>query len=213
MGSPESEAGRRDNEGPQHKVQITKGFWLGKFEVTQQQWKAVMGCNPSRFKGDNRPVEQVSWQDCQEFIRKLSKNEGGRYSFRLPSEAEWEYACRAGTKSAFHFGDNITPDQVNHIGQSPNGKETRSVGSFPSNAWELHDMHGNVWEWCNDWYSEEGFREVPGKDPRGPRNGSVRVFRGGSWYNQADYCRSAIRYGYLPAERHSILGFRLLLEE
>jgi formylglycine-generating enzyme required for sulfatase activity len=154
MGSPKSEAGRSDSEDTQHGVTIAAPFYLGKYEVTQGEWKAVMGSNPSMFKGDDRlPVEGVSWDDCQEFITRLNAKKDG-YVYRLPSEAEWEYACRAGTATAFSFGETITAEQVNYDGNYPYGNapkgeyrgKTTRVGSFPPNAWGLYDMHGNVWE-------------------------------------------------------------------
>ena len=220
MGSPTSEAGREDDEGPQHKVQITKGFWLGKYEVTQSQWQSVMGSNPSKSRGGHLPVEQVSWNDCQSFIRKLKTKEGGRHKFRLPTEAEWEYACRAGTTSVFHFGDYISTDQVNYNGNYPYGTApigvfrggSTSVGSFPSNAWGFHDMHGNVYEWCADWYSDSYYSSSPRKDPKGPRSGAKHIGRGGGWRDEARYCRSAERYGDPPEYSSGRLGFRLLLE-
>ncbi len=157
MGSPPSEPQRWDDE-QQHRVTLSKGFWLGVTPVTQAQWQAVMGSNPSHFQGDDRPVEEVSWDDCQEFCKRLAERDGQRY--RLPTEAEWEYACRAGTTTPFHFGATLSTEQANYdgnytYGEGKKGKyreETTPVGSFPANAWGLHDMHGNVWEWCQDWY-------------------------------------------------------------
>ena len=142
MGSPEDEEGRDEDEGPQRDVNVP-AFFMGKFEVTQEQYEEVMGNNPSHFKGDKRPVERVSWNDADEFCKKLSQKTGRTY--RLPSEAEWEYACRAGTTTRFHFGENITPDLANYDNKI---RETTPVGKFRSNAFGLYDMHGNVWEWC-----------------------------------------------------------------
>src|SRR5262249_49734952 len=157
MGSPKEEKGRREDES-QHKVSLTKGFYMGVYAVTQEQWKEIMGDEPSRFKGEkNLPVEQVSWEDCQEFIKKLRDKD--KKAYRLPSEGRWEYACRAGTKTPFHFGETISTEQANYYGEAVYGngkkgiyrKKTTPVGSFPANAWGLHDMHGNVWQWCQDW--------------------------------------------------------------
>jgi len=212
MGSPPYEKYRNDNE-TQHKVTISKGFYMQSTQVTQGQWKAVMGNNPSYFKnGDNYPVETVSWNDTQEFIKKLNSKDNKGY--RLPTEAEWEYACRAGTITPFYFGETISTDQVNYNGNYPygNGKKgiyrekTTPVGTFPPNDWGLFDMHGNVWEWCNDWYGD--YSDKPVTDLIGATTGSSRVLRGGSWYYYARYCRSALRDYNSPSYRGS-RGFRL----
>ncbi len=158
MGSPDSEGQRFDNEGPQHLVRISKPFYLGKYPVTQAQWQAVMGSNPSHFRGDNLPVESVSWIDCQEFVRVLSEKYSANYC--LPSEAEWEYACRAGTTTAFAWGDSLSSHLTNFDGNHPYGdapkgkfiRQTTPVGSYLPNAWGIYDMHGNVWEWCQSKY-------------------------------------------------------------
>ena len=177
MGSPKEEKERQDNE-TQHKVTLTKGFYMGVYTVTQEQWQEVMGNNPSHFKGEkNLPVEKVSWDDCQEFIKKLREKD--KKPYRLPTEAEWEYACRAGTTTPFHFGETISTDQANYNGNFiyGNGKKgvyrekTTPVGSFPANAWGLHDMHGNVWQWCQDWYGDYPQKDVV--DPQGPEKGEV----------------------------------------
>ncbi len=224
MGSPESEAERGSDEGP-HQVTVSP-FYMGKFEVTQAQWRAVanlpkmsrdLNPDPSQFKGDNRPVEQVSWEEAVEFCERLSKKSGKRY--RLPTEAEWEYACRAGTKTPFAFGETITPEIVNYDGNYPYGKaqkgayreRTVDVGSLGvANGFGLYDMHGNVWEWCMDWYSENYYSQSPGVDPTGPASGSARVVRGGGWYGVAQDLRSAVRYGRTPDDRVYSLGFRLV---
>ena len=216
MGSPDKEAQRTSDEGPQHSVRISRAFYMGKYEVTQAQWEAVMGSNPSRFKGDGKlPVEFVSWDDCQEFCRKLSSGTGR--TIRLPTEAQWEYACRAGTTTPFSFGQTISTDQANYDGNSTYGnggkgeyrQKTVPVGSFPPNAWGLHDMHGNIWEWCQDWYgSYEGSAQV---EPAGPSSGPGRVLRGGSWYNNPWNCRSASRDGNTPDYRFDGNGLRVVV--
>ena len=202
MGSPPSEADR-DSDEAQHRVTLTRGFWLGKYEVTQGQWEAVMGSNPSHFKGSNLPVEQVSWDDCQEFIRKLNArfaSEGGGY--RLPTESEWEYACRAGTTGPYA---GRLDDMGWYSGNA--GGRTHPVGQKAPNGWGLYDMHGNVWEWCEDWYGSYPSGNV--EDPRGAAGGACRVFRGGSWIINPWPCRSAIRYWHEPGLRYFHLGFRL----
>ena len=173
MGSPESEEDRDDDE-TQHEVTLTKPFYMGKYEVTQEQWFEIMGKNPSDYKGKKVPVTCVSWNDCQEFIKKLNGITKGKY--RLPTEAEWEYACRAWTKTVYSFGDVITPQDANYL-DSNVGKPIE-VGKYNPNAFGLYDMHGNVWEWCEDWYGE-----YPGgaiTDPKGAATGSWRVLRGGA---------------------------------
>jgi uncharacterized protein (TIGR02996 family) len=216
MGSPPTEEGRSDDE-TQHRVTLSKGFWLGITPVTQAQWRAVMGTNPdpSRFKGDDRPVERVPWHDCVKFCKKLSKKEGRRY--RLPTEAEWEYACRAGTTTPFSFGQTISTDQANYDGNDTYGRgkkgahrqQTTPVGSFPANAWGLFDMHGNVWEWCQDWYG--AYPSSDTKDPQDSNHGEYRVVRGCSWCNAPNWCRSASRSGYTPASRWDFIGCRVVL--
>ena len=205
MGSPSSEEGRDDDER-QHRVTLTKGFWMGKYEVTQAQWQAVMGSDPSRFKGSNLPVEQVSWNDCQEFIRKL--NAKGQGTFRLPTEAEWEYACRAGSRTRFCFGDSDSDlGEYGWYGSNWGGT-THSGGQKRPNAWGLYDIHGNVWEWCQDWYGDYPSGNVT--DPRGPGTGTYRVVRGGGWYYAPARCRSALRSGNAPGNRRGRLGFRVV---
>jgi|GEM_PF-1724364 len=217
------------DEQPVTQVEITRAFWLGKTEVTQGQWEAVMGNNPSSFKGATRPVEQVSYDDVVEFCRKLTAREraAGRlpsgYEYTLPTEAQWEYACRAGTTGDYSFGNNA--DELSRYGNycdrsntndfdwkdksHDDGQDkTAPVGSYRPNAWGLYDMHGNVWEWCLDWYTGT----LPGgtvRDPVGPSSGTLRVCRGGSWAFTASYCRSACRNYYVPGFR--LLGFRLAL--
>jgi formylglycine-generating enzyme required for sulfatase activity len=247
MGSPESEEGREKGE-VQHEVTLSKDFYLGVTEITQAQYQKVMGKNPSYFWGDrvaerhpqtgrvikevessNHPVEQVSWEDAVEFCKKLSdlpqEKAAGRV-YRLPTEAEWEYACRAGSKSAYSFGDERDSlDDYAWYGENGDGK-THPVGQKKPNGWGLYDMHGNVWEWCNDWYGDYPKGAV--SDPVGPREpalasgfpksaasrqpGSYRVFRGGCWYVVAANCRSAFRCGNFPSYLFSdFRGFRVAL--
>ncbi|WP_445626734.1 SUMF1/EgtB/PvdO family nonheme iron enzyme [Nostoc sp. DSM 114167] len=216
MGSPEKEAERNENESPQHEVKVP-GFFMGKYEITQAQYQAIMGNNPSNFKGEQRPVEQVSWDDAVEFCKKLSQKIGKTY--RLPSEAEWEYACRAGTKTPFYFGETITTDLVNYDGNYPYGsvpkgefrQQTTNVGKFPPNSFGLYDMHGNVWEWCRDVYNDnyqgapkDGSPWLTGKD------NDIKLLRGGSWYYDAWNCRSANRYFNEGAIRYNHVGFRVV---
>ncbi|MGD2085207.1 MAG: formylglycine-generating enzyme family protein [Candidatus Aminicenantes bacterium] len=213
MGSPENEEERDDDE-ILHEVTITQGFWMADTACTQALWQAVMEKNPSYFKGDERPVENVSWNDCKEFIDKINGLKPG-LNFRLPTEAQWEYACRAGTQTPFWFGDDITPEQVNYDGNFPyaggkKGKyreETVEVKSLPCNSWGLYQMHGNVWELCFDWYGEYSTDSVI--DPVGPSSGSLRVLRGGSWIDYGGLVRSACRGGGEPALRSDDAGFRL----
>ena len=216
MGSPGSEAERSVDE-LQHQVTLTRGFWLADTACTQAFWQAVMGDNPGRFADDPRnPVERVSWDDVQSFIDQLNRLIPGLRA-RLPSEAEWECACRAGTTTPFSFGDDITAEQVNYDGSRPyaGGKKgvyrgrTVPVGSLPPNAWGLHEMHGDVWEWCADWYGRYSAGEQI--DPRGPETGDDRVLRGGSWFLSGRSVRSACRRGRGPGDRTLYLGFRLAL--
>ena len=211
MGSPSSEKDRGGDE-TRHTVTLTKGFYLGKHEVTQSQWEKVMGSNPSHFKGGDRPVERVSCTAVTSFCEKLTELErkAGRLpsgmSYQLPTEAQWEYACRAGTKTAYTFGDSLTSGQAN-ISGGPG--ETTAVGKYPANGWGFHDMHGNVWEWCADRYGI--YPTVAATDPVGPADGSNRVLRGGSWNYTANYARSADRSRSEPAYGSTNLGFRLSL--
>jgi formylglycine-generating enzyme required for sulfatase activity/tRNA A-37 threonylcarbamoyl transferase component Bud32 len=212
MGSPPTEKGRSANEIP-HAVTFTRPLHIGKFAVTQAQYEQVMGANPSEFKGRDNPAENVTWDDCLEFCRRVAEKTGTQ--LRLPTEAEWEYACRAGTSTPFHFGEIITPDQANYDGNfnyesGPKGvyrQKTTPCGSFPPNAWGLYDMHGNIWEWCHDWYAAYPNQALT--DPQGPAAGKHRVMRGGSWNYRPALCRSATRYWDAPAERSSRRGFRV----
>ena len=208
MGSPESEEDRYSNE-TQHKVTLTKPFYLGKFTITQEQWKLLMRKSPGGWslpKGDHLPITYLSWVDCQEFIKKLNASTKGGY--RLPTEAEWEYACRAGTKTMYSFGDEITPNNANYD-DSDKGKPVTG-GSYKPNAFGLYDMHGNVKEWCEDWHDD--YPTKPMKDPQGPKIRGERVLRGGSYdYFESD-ARSSVRYsGYDDDDDYEgVRGFRLV---
>ncbi len=241
MGSPADELGRYDDEGPQHEVTVPT-FLMGRYPVTQAQWRAVatrtdlkvnidLDPDPAKFKGDNRPVEQVSWHDAVEFCDRLSRLTG--HTYRLPTEAEWEYACRAGTETPFHFGETITTDLANycgeddesqpeeypgHYGQGPKGiyrKETTSVNHFHplANAFGLCDLHGNVWEWCSDhWHDNYDRAPTDGSAWLTEDKEARRLLRGGSWYNDPRNCRSACRYYSNPGSRYDNDGFRLVCE-
>ena len=202
MGSPKKEKGRDDDEA-QHEVTLTKPFYIGKYEVTQEQWKAVMANNPSGYKGLKLPVNNISWNDCQEFIKKLNAKTNGGY--RLPTEAEWEYACRAGTKTAYSFGDKITPKDANY--DDSGIRKPIEVGSYKPNTFGLYDMHGNVCEWCEDWKADYPKGAVI--DPKGPAKGSGRVLRGGSFYFLESLARFSNRYYFTPTLRYFFNGFRL----
>jgi formylglycine-generating enzyme required for sulfatase activity len=217
MGSPKEEKLRDDNE-TQHKVTLTKGFYMGVYTVTQEQWQAVIGNNPSNFKGEkNLPVERVSWDDCQEFVKKLREKDGKPY--RLPTEGEWEYACRAGTTTPFYFGENISTDQANYNGElygnekkGVNRGKTTPVGSFPANSWGLHDMSGNVWQYCQDIYGDYPQKDVidpQGAEPQGAEKDQYRVLRGGPWVGTPQLCRSAFRHRNLPGISNFDHGLRV----
>jgi eukaryotic-like serine/threonine-protein kinase len=215
MGSPAGEAERQSNESPQHQVTVP-GFFMGKYAVTQEQYQAIMGTNPANFKGEKRPVEQVSWDDAVEFCKKLSQKTGKTY--RLPSEAEWEYACRGGTTTPFYFGETITTDLVNYNGNYPYGfapkgqyrQQTTNVGIFPPNSFGLYDMCGNVWEWCQDVYNSN-YQGAPtdGSAWLSGSNKGIKLVRGGSWLTDGRVCRSADRFGNARADRNDVVGFRL----
>ena len=196
----------RDKSAP--KVTITKPFYLGKYEVTQEQWEAVMGSNPSHFKGPKNPVEQVSWDNCQQFLAKLNAKSGGQGGkFVLPTEAQWEYACRAGSAGKFCFGDDDRQlGEYAWYGPNSDGK-THPAGEKKPNAWGLYDMHGNVYEWCQDWHGAYGAGAV--NDPTGPTTGSARVFRGGGFLYGCWICQSAPRFSNVPGARSRNLGWRV----
>jgi formylglycine-generating enzyme required for sulfatase activity len=235
MGSPPEEKQRSKDE-EQHEVEITRPYYLGIFPVTQAQWQAVRGANPSSFcatgagkdavtgmSTEDFPVEQVSWEDAAEFLNGLAalkpEREAGR-GYRLPSEAEWEHACRGGASEyqVFHYGNSLSSAQANFNGNYPYGaakspylERTSKVGSYEPNGFGLYDMHGNVWEWCADWYGNDYYKNSPRRDPAGPAGGSSRVLRGGSWDCFGQRCRSAWRNGSEPASRYEYLGFRVVL--
>ena len=189
--------------GKDHQVTLTKSFYMGKYEVTQEQWQAVMGSNPSETKGARFPVNKVSWIDCQQFIKKLNARRNGFY--RLPTEAEWEYACRAGSKTVYSFGDSITKGDANY----GTGGKSVAVGSYKPNDFGLFDMHGNVWEWCEDWYANYPAEAVT--DPNGAGTGKSRVSRGGSFDYGGSLARSSSRNdGGGPTDRSHVVGFRLV---
>ena len=222
MGSPEDELGRFRDEA-RHEVAITHGFWMGRYELTQAQYAAQMGSNPSRFQGDDRPVDHVSWYDALNFCSRLTAHErsAGRlsegYEFMVPTEAQWEYACRAGTSTALNGGKDLSNvnecPEMDEVGwyQYNSDNATHSAGEKPPNAWGLHDMHGNVREWCWDWY-ENDYSSANSVDPDGPGTGEYRVLRGGDWDKTAQNCRSAYRTHSNPSvEDWDDVGFRVVL--
>lgn len=234
MGSPTTERGRVSAEGPQTNVTISQAFYMGKYELTQRQWRAILGTNPSYFTKDTHPVDSVSWSQAQSFLTALNTHitttGQGPLSMRLPTEAQWEYACRAGTSTRFSFGNSLdcTDDCSDCPAGTLSGKRTdymwycgnnalsdqpgfgtKSVGQKKPNAFGLYDMHGNVWEWCQDWYAYS----LPGgnvTDPTGPTTAWDRVLRGGSWDFRATDCRSACRFYYPPGNQLRNLGFRVV---
>ncbi|MHC4250558.1 MAG: SUMF1/EgtB/PvdO family nonheme iron enzyme [Planctomycetota bacterium] len=218
MGSAVREAQREADEGPVRRVRLTRDFLLGRYEVTQLQYGAVMGAGRSHFTGPGNPAENISWKDAKEFCRRLSEKTGR--TARLPTEAEWEYACRAGTTSTFHCGNSLTAERANVDGRRPYGAaakgtfrgRTMPVGSFRPNAWGLYDMHGNVWEWCADCYDPDYYSKGPATDPPGRKAGLQCVLRGGAWSHSASYCRSANRYAYDPSERYDYVGLRVAID-
>ena len=201
------------DEKPRHEVTITKPFYMGVYEVTQAQWKAVMGDHDSYFKGDDLPVDNVSWDDCRQFAAKLKGKAGQRLICRLPTEAEWEYACRAGSTTAYCFGDDPggLGEYAWYAANSQN--KTHPVGQKKPNAWGLYDMHGNVWEWCEDGYLPGYYANSPAEDPKGPGPlANNRVARGGSCHHPAEDARSACRYFWgKPSNRYGVLGFRVVM--
>lgn len=212
MGSPQFEIGHEENESPVHRVTISRDFYLGKYEVTQAQWAAVMGGNPSTEANPNYPVNKVSWQDSQEFLRRLNELTE-KSGFRLPSEAEFEYACRAGSTDSTYFGDNPSEAALAEFAwyrQNSDG-ELHRVGLLKPNAWGLYDMLGNVWEWCQDWY---GFYSADSqRDPQGFASGMEKVFRGASWMARPEWIRCADRGKFAPDSRRNTGGFRVAFSE
>jgi len=220
MGSPANERGRSNNEGPQHQV-IVSSFYMEKYPVTQEEYQDTMGTNPSSFKGPELPVEQVSWFDAVQYCNKRSLTEGltpaytvngtnvswdhSANGYRLPTEAEWEYACRAGTQTPYYSGTSVN-DAGWHSGNS--GAKTHPVGEKEPNSWGLYDMHGNVLEWCWDWLGN--YSADTQTDPQGAASGTNRVYRGGSWYFNALQTRSAFRFGNYPSLRIYFVGFRIV---
>jgi formylglycine-generating enzyme required for sulfatase activity len=222
MGSPEGEAGARLNEAPAHDVILTQPFYLSVTPVTQELYRAAMDENPSRFTapsggGPQHPVERVSWHDAMAFCKTmsaLSEERDAKRVYRLPTEAEWECACRAGGSSIYAYGDSLTPLQANFSfrGESPPLERTNKVNQYPANNFGLFDMHGNVWEWCHDWYDEHFYATGPTRDPQGPAEGTFRVVRGGCWRSQAGTCRAAYRNALMPHNRDPYTGFRVAFQ-
>ncbi len=218
MGSPSGEAWREPDEGPMHRVKISRPFYMGKYEVTQLQYKTIIGPKNCKFDGDAMPVENVNWYEVNSFIGVLCNNFG--YTFRLPTEAEWEYACRAGTTTPFYTGETINPEQANYKskytygngrpGASP--KMTSPIGKYPANPLGLYDMHGNVWEWCSDFYLPDYYIKGLSIDPKGPTSAGGHVIRGGSWKDKPENLRSANRRGKGEGADKKYLGFRVAME-
>jgi formylglycine-generating enzyme required for sulfatase activity len=210
MGSPSNENKRDNDEGPQREVSISRPFYMGVYEVTQDQYEAVMGNNPSKYEGATNPVERVSWKNAMEFCKNLSQKTGKIIT--LPTEAQWEYACRAGTQTSFYFGSNDASlgDYAWYSGNRRNN-EPHPVGQKKPNAFDLYDMHGNIWEWCADWYAGS-YANASTKDPSGPNTGQYRVVRGGCWGDSAGGCRSAFRLRRSPGRRYYSSGFRVVLD-
>jgi formylglycine-generating enzyme required for sulfatase activity len=215
MGSDSADVFYQGDEFPAHRVTLTRGFYLGQFEVTQAQWEAVMGENPSVFDryptSPRHPVDMISWDDCQVFLEKINAL-GLPGRFRLPTEAEWEYACRAGTETLFYWGDDLAlgPMLKHAWFYSRAAGRSHPVGKKQPNAWQLYDMSGGVWEWCQDWRGP--YEAGPQTDPTGPATGERRIYRGGSWFNEPEALRSANRHGHPPDTRGTNSGLRVVWE-
>ena len=208
MDDPSDKEDKDSDAGPRHVVRISKPFYMGVYEVTQEQYEKIMNRNPSRFKGPRHPVETVSWRDAQRFCRKLSNIDGRRY--RLATEAEWEHACRAGTTTAFYWGDDFADRYAWALTNSR--AATHEVGTRLPNAWGLYDMAGNVAEWCQDWYGQYDPNSAEQVDPKGPSEGVYRILRGGSWGHTRANCRSAHRNWHTPGHVYDDCGIRIVLE-
>ena len=214
MGAPDGESESKDDERPQHRVELSQ-FLTGRYPITQAQWRVVAGYDrveidlepsPSRFEGDDLPVEQVTWHDAVEFCQRLSAKT--KKNYHLPSEAQWEYACRAGTTTAYHFGAQLTEEVANYDGKVG---QTTPVGRYPANGWGLHDMHGSVWEWCQDhWHGDYEGAPTDGSAWTEGGNSERRILRGGSWDGNPGYCRSAYRYIDEPGFDGYFIGFRVV---
>ena len=209
MGGDKNREQAEDHETPRHFVQFSKAFFMGKYEVTQAQWSAIMDNNPSEFKDNARPVETVSWNDVQAFILKLNTKEETN-TYRLPTEAEWEYAARADSESSYAFGSDTNILSQYAWYRNNSGGKTHPVGQLNPNAWGLYDMHGNVHEWCQDWFDRKYYSKSPSTAPSGPSTGLAKALRGGDWGSEDWYCRCASRSLSLPGRRSNRLGFRLI---
>jgi formylglycine-generating enzyme required for sulfatase activity len=211
MGGDKNLEQAEDHENPIHTVRFSKPVLMGKYAVTQAQWSAVMDSNPSTFKADLRPVESISWHDAQDFIQALNTRED-THAYRLPTEAEWEYAARAGSASAYSFGSEAVRLAEFAWYKKNARNQTHPVGQLAPNAWGLYDMHGNVHEWCQDWFERGYYSQSPSQSPSGPKEGLAKSLRGGDWGSEGWYCRSASRSLSSPDRRSNRVGFRLILE-
>ncbi|MDD5091553.1 MAG: formylglycine-generating enzyme family protein [Candidatus Wallbacteria bacterium] len=208
MGSPLGEIGQEECEQPQHKVVISKGFWLGKYEVTQEQWQNVTLHNPCQTKNNKLPVHNVSWRECRDFI--LHLNERKRGYFRLPTEAEWEYACRAGSDTGYYWGELMKDEYCWNSGNS--SKRTQQVGKKKPNNWGLYDMSGNALEWVEDFFNDKFYEKSPEIDPFSRENSGMVCARGGSWMSSDSQLRSSARHRYASTHKDEFIGFRLLMQ-
>ncbi len=200
------------NEKPVHSVKLSKGFWMGKYEITQEQWLAIMDDNPSHFKGAKHPVDSVIYDDCLNFMKRLNEKVPGG-GFRLPTEAEYEYACRAGTNTRYSCGDDASRLKDYAWYRDNMMNESAEVGTKRPNPWGFYDLHGNMWEWCQDWFADDYYQKSPLVDPQGPSTGGanpMRVLRGGSWFSIHQDCRSLYRSRYPPADRYNVDGLRVV---